>query len=87
VVGEYHDVGRFLTAVASLPRIITPTDMELDQFTGAPPSPDIQNPVVARFRIQTYVIPDGSGPMGEGFDLEDIEWDESAESAEDEELP
>lgn len=62
-VGEYHDVGRFLTAVASLPRIITPTDVEITPFAGTPPAPDIRNPVVARFRIQTYVIPDGPRPV------------------------
>ena len=87
VVGEYHDVGRFLTAVASLPRIITPMDMELEQFTGSPPSPDVQNPVRARVRIQTDVNPDGTEPIGEGFDLEGIEWDEPADAEDDEELP
>lgn len=61
-VGEYHDVARFLTAVASLPRIITPLDMEVAQHTGAAPRADVENPVVARFRIETYVLP--SGPLG-----------------------
>jgi type IV pilus assembly protein PilO len=58
-VGEYHDVARFLTAVSSLPRIITPLDMEVAQHTGANPRADVENPVVARFRIQTYVLPSG----------------------------
>jgi type IV pilus assembly protein PilO len=62
-VGEYHDVGRFLTAVASLPRIITPLDLEVSQFAGTPPRPDVENPVVARFRIETYVLPEGQRAM------------------------
>ena len=65
-VGEYHDIGRFLTAVASLPRIITPMDLEVEQHTGPNPRPEVENPVVARFRIETYVIPNGVSQ----FDLE-----------------
>ncbi|NIP60475.1 MAG: type 4a pilus biogenesis protein PilO, partial [Gemmatimonadetes bacterium] len=33
-VGEYHDVARFLTAVASLSRIITPVDMDVTRLQG-----------------------------------------------------
>jgi len=65
-VGEYHDIGRFLTAVASLPRIITPMDVEVEQHTGPNPRAEVENPVVARFRIETYVIPNGVSQ----FDLE-----------------
>lgn len=57
-VGEYHDVARFLSRIASLPRIITPMDVELTPFGGEPPRYDSESPVVARFRIQTYVLPD-----------------------------
>ena len=32
VLGEYHDVGRFLSGIASLPRIITPSDVQLEPF-------------------------------------------------------
>jgi type IV pilus assembly protein PilO len=70
-VGEYHDVARFLTAVASLPRIITPMDMELAPFAGAPPRHDSENPVVARFRIQTYILPDRNGADFGTSDLEE----------------
>jgi type IV pilus assembly protein PilO len=57
VTGEYHDVGRFLTAIASLPRIITPVDLRLEQSAGAASREDVQDPVRAQFRIRTYVLP------------------------------
>lgn len=59
-MGEYHDVGRFLTAVASLPRIITPMDAEIARYTGLAPRPDMEDVVVVRFRIETYVLPEGN---------------------------
>ena len=64
VLGEYHDVGRFLTRIASLPRIITPTDLQLDQFADSRAATDYTSPVQVTFRIQTYVVPDreGGGP-------------------------
>lgn len=58
VVGEYHDVGRFLTSVASLPRIVTPVDLDLVAFEGDEQAvDDFDAAVTARFRIQTYVLP------------------------------
>jgi len=65
VVGEFHGVGRFLTAIASLPRIITPVDVDIEPFTGGTPRGDMEAPVTARFRIQTYVLPGSGG----GFDM------------------
>ena len=60
VVGEYHDVGRFLTAIASLSRIVTPVQVDI-QLYGQPGSrPEMQNPVQATFRIETYVLPEQS---------------------------
>ncbi len=59
VIGDYHNVGQFLTSIASLPRIITPVDLELDPYTGTTPIEGAQAPVQARFRIETYVIPNG----------------------------
>ncbi len=72
-VGEYHDIGRFLTAVASLSRIITPRDLELALHTGPTPRDDMENPVVARFRIQTYVLPNGARPPGAADTPEGVE--------------
>jgi type IV pilus assembly protein PilO len=61
VVGEFHDVARFLTAIASLSRVVTPFDLNLTLYTGPNP-PEGEAPVNARFRIQTYVLPPGSSP-------------------------
>lgn len=57
VIGAYHDVGRFLTAIASLSRIITPVDLELIPFQGQEIPLEAEHPVEARFRIETYVLP------------------------------
>jgi type IV pilus assembly protein PilO len=64
VMGEYHDVGRFLTAIASLPRIITPVDLRLAIAAGPAPREDVESPVVAQFRIRTYVLPGDQVPAG-----------------------
>ena len=67
VVGEYHQIGEFLTRVASLPRIVTPTNLTVAPRTG----PGAQGAAAAgtegtaaaevlleaRFSIETYVIP------------------------------
>jgi type IV pilus assembly protein PilO len=58
VIGEYHDVARFLTNIASMPRIITPIDMDLSLQTAGQFQADYDSPVIATFRIRTYVIPD-----------------------------
>ena len=60
VVGEYHNVARFLTEIASLPRIVTPVQVEVTRFTQAAQYRDLQTPVVAIFRIETYVLPEPS---------------------------
>lgn len=58
VEGEYHAVGRFLAAIASLSRIIAAVDMELGPVRVPPENPSDETPIAARFRIQTYVVPD-----------------------------
>jgi type IV pilus assembly protein PilO len=62
VYGEYDDVGRFITSIATLPRIITPINVDLAPFpiptTVAPM--DLQSPVTATFGIELYVLPDPS---------------------------
>ena len=59
VIGDYHDLGRFLGTIASLPRIITPMDLELMIFQGDDTvlNPDYEAPLTARLRIQTYLLP------------------------------
>lgn len=56
VLGSYHDIGRFLTEVGSLPRIITATDLRVapNAIREATEGPMLQ----ASFRIETYVLPD-----------------------------
>lgn len=61
VIGDYHDIGRYLAAIASLPRIITPVDLELTRFDGDASMWDFESPAVARLRIQTYLLPDENG--------------------------
>lgn len=60
VVGEYHSVGRFLTDIASLPRIVTPVQLDLQLFNQPQQYLDLASPVLASFRIETYVLPDSS---------------------------
>jgi len=67
VLGEYHAIGEFLTRVASLPRVVTPTDLRLGvpvrQGPPAPVAGDAPPELEARFSIETYVIP--SAPVGD----------------------
>ncbi len=58
VLGEYHDVGRFLSGIASLPRIITPSDVQLEPFNDPSGSLGFDSPVEVNFRIQTYLAPE-----------------------------
>lgn len=62
VIGEYHAVGRFLTTIASLPRIITPVNVTMETFEND----DIlqyDSGVVVDFEIETYVLPVGPAPQ------------------------
>jgi len=62
VTGGYHQIGEFLTRVASLPRIVTPTNLtvapvaEAGAAAGAVPAGRTAE-LEARFSIETYVIP------------------------------
>lgn len=56
-IGEYHDIARFLTSIASLSRIITPVDLTLTVFPNNQRVTELQNPIVVDFRIETYVLP------------------------------
>lgn len=59
VFGEFHDVGRFLTRIASLPRIITPIDVSVEALVGGRGvGAGFDSPVVMNFRLQTYLVPD-----------------------------
>lgn len=64
VYGEYHDIGRFLSAIASLPRIITPVNLEIARFQGdrSVLDPDMESPVTASLQIETYILPTPTSP-------------------------
>lgn len=64
VTGGYHQIAEFLTRVASLPRIVTPTNLTVAPVEGPPgPPPNAPQPAPeavrlrAAFSIETYVIP------------------------------
>ena len=66
VLGQYHAIGEFLTRVASLPRVVTPTDLRLGvRNAGGTPATATDAPpqLEARFSIETYVIP--SAPLSD----------------------
>lgn len=58
VTGEYHSVARFLTDIANLSRIVTPVQVEVELASNPQTFSDMASPVLATFRIETYVLPD-----------------------------
>jgi Tfp pilus assembly protein PilO len=56
VIGPYHRVGRFLSAVGSLSRIITPVNVSLQKRPEL--ARDGTQNLEALFKIETYVIPE-----------------------------
>lgn len=54
VEGSYHDLGEFLTRVASFDRIVRPQVREIRPVEGADPS---SQPVTAYFQLETFVLP------------------------------
>lgn len=62
VLGEYHDIAEYLTAIGSLGRIVRPYEMVLkvepQQEARADKSPMLR----AGFRIEVYVMPDLTAP-------------------------
>ena len=47
-----------LTDIASLSRIVTPVQVEIEPHPTPQNFPDLVAPVLATFRIETYVLPD-----------------------------
>lgn len=56
-VGEYHDVGRLLAEIASLSRIVRPLELSVTAWPQPQQFPQYRSPVLADFRIETYVLP------------------------------
>ncbi len=64
VSGQYHEIGRFLSEIGSLPRIITPTGLRLIPTSGNDPDEEV---LLASFLIETYVLRDpGEAEEGTG---------------------
>lgn len=64
IEGEYHDVGQFLTRVASFTRIVRP---EVEEIRPARTTNSGRQIVNARFRLETFVLPpDGGAAVREG---------------------
>jgi hypothetical protein len=58
VAGLYHDIGSYLAAIASLPRIVKPGRMDLKVTADRNPrDPSLPPLLRARFDVETYVLP------------------------------
>jgi len=57
--GEYHDVGQFLSRVASFTRIVRP---EVSEIRPAGTTNTGRQLVQARFRLETFVLPPAGSP-------------------------
>lgn len=63
IEGSYHDIGRFLSRVASFDRIVRPQVREIRPVQGA--DPRVQ-PVTVYFELETFVLPLDGGEAGGG---------------------
>lgn len=68
ILGEYHDVGRYMARIASLPRIIKPTSVQLSLAQSNRATRDMEAALEASFRIETFVLgaTPGSRPAAAG---------------------
>jgi type IV pilus assembly protein PilO len=55
VLGSYHQIGEFLTRVASMERIVTPINLSL--LPRPNPARQDESRLEAKFAIETYVLP------------------------------
>jgi len=56
VIGEYHDIGRFLARVASLPRIIKPANIQISIAPQSRATRNMEAPLEVSLVIETFVI-------------------------------
>ncbi|NIW38054.1 MAG: type 4a pilus biogenesis protein PilO [Gemmatimonadetes bacterium] len=56
VLGDYHAVGRFLARIASLPRIIKPTNVQISLAPRSRATRDMEAPLEVSFVIETFVL-------------------------------
>jgi type IV pilus assembly protein PilO len=62
IEGSYHDIGRFLSRVASFDRIVRSQVREIRPVQGASEG---DQPVTIYFELETFVLPLDSGSAGE----------------------
>ena len=67
VLGGYHEVARFMTAIASLPRIVTPMALQMTLASGLDARENAR--VNAHFRIETYLRPPADPGLGLATDV------------------
>ncbi len=63
VLGEYHVVGRYLARIASLPRIIRPTNVQISIAPQSRATRNMTAPLEVSFNIETFVL--GAPPVEE----------------------
>ena len=56
IVGDYHNIGRYLARIASLPRIIKPTSLQMGQAPRSRATRDMEAPLQVSFVAETYVL-------------------------------
>ena len=62
VLGTYHSIGEYMTALGSLPRIVKSTEVKLNTDTPAT-EPGESPRLRAMFRIETFIVPEpGTSP-------------------------
>lgn len=59
-IGEYHNVARLLADIASMPRIVRPVELNVEPYPQPDQFPQFTAPILATFRIETYVLPQGA---------------------------
>lgn len=62
VIGEYHDVGRYLARIGSLPRIIRPRNVNVTPAPQQARKEGSVAPVQTTFVIETFVMPKAPAP-------------------------
>lgn len=56
VLGEYHNIGRYLARIASLPRIIKPTSLQMSMAPRSRATRNMEAPLEVSLRIETFVL-------------------------------
>ncbi len=56
VVGDYHNVGRYMSRIASLPRIIKPTGVQISRAPQSRATRNMVAPLEVSFAIETYIL-------------------------------